>query len=196
MSGRTLTVAAPMRLEAALIAPLLTGARVHRTGMGPVNARAARPALSSREAGALLVLGFCGGLDDESVAGEVIVAEHVYGAADEGHAPDRVHCSLAGDMITTLAGRGLKIRSGPVVSVSRLALGERREQLGRDGALAVDMESLWLLERAGERPCGVVRVVLDSPRHELLRPAALARGIRAALALRTVAAAIEEWRSL
>ncbi len=155
-----------------------------------------RPALTTREGDALLVLGFCGGLDEESVPGEVIVAEHVYGAADEGHAPEPVDCSLAGEMISTLAGRGLKIRSGPVVSVSRLALGDRREELRRAGALAVDMESLWLLERAGERPRGVVRVVLDSPRHELLRPAALPRGIRAALALRTVAAAIEEWRSL
>ena len=35
--------------------------------------------------GALLVLGFCGGLDDSSVPGEVIVAEEVYAAPDEGH---------------------------------------------------------------------------------------------------------------
>lgn len=194
MTRRALTVATPMRLEAALVGPLLRGAHLRRTGMGPVNARAARSALGSSEHGPLLVLGFCGGLDEHSVAGEVIVGEEVYGAADEGHDGGRIDCALAGEMIQALTGRGLKVRSGPIVSVAKLALGERRGELLRDGALAVDMESLWLLERAGERPCGVVRVVLDSPRHELLRPAALPRAIGAARALRSAARAVDEWR--
>jgi 4-hydroxy-3-methylbut-2-enyl diphosphate reductase len=182
-----------MRLEAALIGPLVPAARVHRTGMGPVNARTAGALLGRPADGPLLVIGFCGGLDEHSVAGEVIVAEHVYGAADEGHSAEPVACPLAGELVVALAGRGMKIRSGPVVSVSRLALGERRAQLLADGALAVDMESLWLAQGAAHGEVGVVRVVLDSPRHELLRPGALIRGPQAALALRRVAAAVQEW---
>ena len=77
--------------------------------------------------------------------------------------------------------------------VSRLALGERRAELHAGGAIAVDMESVWLAAGAGGRPFGVVRVVLDSPTHELLRPQAAAGALRAARALRRVAAALHDW---
>ena len=46
---------------------------------------------------------------------------------------------------------------------------------------------------AAGRPFAVVRVVLDSPSHELLRPRAAAGAIRAARALRRVAGALQEW---
>ena len=70
-----------------------------------------------------------------------------------------------------LTGLGMKVRVGSVVCVSRLALGERRAELHAGGAIAVDMESVWLAAGAAGRPFGVVRVVLDSPSHELLQPA-------------------------
>jgi len=140
----------------------------------------------------MLVLGFCGGLDAASVPGEVIVAEHVYAARDEGHAEQRVLCDMAPELVSRLAGNGMKVRIGDVVCVSRLALGERRAELHAGGAIAVDMESVWLAEAAGGRPFGVVRVVLDSPEHELMRPQAAAGALRAALSLRRVAAALHD----
>jgi 4-hydroxy-3-methylbut-2-enyl diphosphate reductase len=80
------------------------------------------------------------------------------------------------------------------VCVSRLALGERRAQLLAAGAIAVDMESVWLAPGASGRPFGVVRVVLDSPSHELLRPQAVLGAARAAQALRRAAAVtLHEW---
>ena len=139
------------------------------------------------------MLGFCGGLDATSVPGEVIVAEDVYAARDEGHAEQRVSCELTGQLVHQLTGRGLKVRSGHVVCVSRLALGERRAELHAGGAIAVDMESVWLASASGGRPFGVVRVVLDSPEHELMRPRAAFGAVRAALALRKVAGALHEW---
>ena len=87
----------------------------------------------------------------------------------------------------------MKVRTGDVVCVSKLALGERRAELHAGGAIAVDMESVWLAGGAGGRPFGVVRVVLDSPSHELMRPQALAGALRAARALRRVAAALNEF---
>ncbi len=194
-----LLLAAPMRIEAALIssASILTGtgrqALVRKTGMGPGRSKAAAGALAGAPASAMLVVGFCGGLDASSVPGEVIVAEDVYAAGDEGHAQERVRCELAGQLLQRLTGRGLKVRAGNVVCVSRLALGERRAQLHADGAIAVDMESVWLAAGAGERPFGVVRVVLDSPEHELLRVRAVAGALRAALALRRVAGELHGW---
>jgi 4-hydroxy-3-methylbut-2-enyl diphosphate reductase len=183
-----------------------TGARVRTTGMGPRRAQAAATELArdsvgagaagamvasgSSGAGALLVAGFCGGLDESSVPGEVIVADEVYAASDEGHAAQSVPCELRDELLMALTGRGLKVRSGRIVCVSRLALGERRAQLLADGAIAVDMESVWLAAGASGRPFGVARVVLDSPRHELMRAGAVLGVLRAGRALGAVARAL------
>jgi 4-hydroxy-3-methylbut-2-enyl diphosphate reductase len=188
-------IAVPLRLEELLVRSAARGARVCRTGMGPRNARTAARVLLNEPGDALLVVGFCGGLDDQSRPGEVVIAEEVLAAADEGHTPDRVACAGAKDLAMALASAGLPVRSGPIVSVSRLALGERRAQLRAGGAIAVDMESVWLAPGAGARPFGVLRVVLDSPSHELLRPQAALAAVRAGRALRrAAAAALHEWR--
>jgi len=186
-------LAAPLRVEAALISSAARGAVVRKTGMGPERSKAATGVLAGHAAGAMLVLGFCGGLDAVSVPGEVIVAEEVYAADDEGHADEPVRCDLSGELVSRLTGLGLKVRAGKVVCVSKLALGERRAQLHAGGAIAVDMESVWLAAGAAGRPFGVVRVVLDSPEHELLRVRAAAGALRAALALRRVARALHDW---
>jgi hypothetical protein len=55
------------------------------------------------------------------------------------------------------------------------------------------MESVWLGAGAAGRPFGVVRVVLDSPSHELMRLQAVGGALRAAAALRKVAAALQDW---
>jgi 4-hydroxy-3-methylbut-2-enyl diphosphate reductase len=187
-----LLVAAPLRIEAVLISSAARGVLVRKTGMGPERAKAAAGELAAHAGKAMLVLGFCGGLDAASVPGEVIVAEEVYAAGDEGHPDERVQCDLRHELVGRLTGRGLKVRTGKVVCVSRLALGERRAELHAGGAIAVDMESVWLAAGAGGRPFGVVRVVLDSPAHELLRPRAAAGALRAARALRRVAGALHD----
>lgn len=191
MSG--LLVAAPLRIEAALISSAARSAVVRKTGMGPDRAKAAAGKLAAHAGGAMLVLGFCGGLDTTSVPGEVIVAEDVYAASDEGHPEERVSCDLTSQLVQRLTGLGMKVRTGHVVCVSKLALGERRAQLHAGGAIAVDMESVWLAAGTGDRPFGVVRVVLDSPEHELMRLGAAAGALRAALALRRVAGALHDW---
>lgn len=188
-----LLIAAPMRLEAALISSRLRGELVRKTGMGPARSRSASAELARGQGRAMLVLGFCGGLDEQSVPGEVIVAEEVFAAADEGHAEQSVRCVLAGELVDRLTGIGMKVRAGRIVCVSRLALGERRAELHAGGAIGVDMESVWLSAGAGERPFGVVRVVLDSPSHELMRPQAVGGALRAAAALRRVAGALAGW---
>jgi len=187
-----LLLAAPLRLEAMIVSSAARGRIVRRTGMGPARAKAAAEELSRQRAGALLVLGFCGGLDESSVPGEVIVAEEVYGAADEGHSEERVACALRDELVMRLTGQGMKIRTGPIVCVSRLALRERRAELHAGGAIAVDMESVWLAGAAEGRPFGVARVVLDSPSHELLRLGAAAGALRAAWALRRVSGALHD----
>ncbi len=188
-----LLIAAPMHVEALLVRSAAPGVSVHRTGMGPRRSAAAARMLLNRPGTALLVLGFCGGLDERSQPGEVVVADEVLAAADEGHDVDRVSCARAEALAGALVHSGLEVRSGPIVCVSRLALGERRAELHAAGAIAVDMESVWLAAGAGNRPFATVRVVLDSPSHELLRPQAAAGALRAARVLRRVAASLHEW---
>jgi 4-hydroxy-3-methylbut-2-enyl diphosphate reductase len=190
----SLLVAAPLRLEAALIRSGARGASVQTTGMGAQRSRRAAARLGDAPGDALLVLGFCGGLDESSRPGEVVVADEVWAAGDEGHDDQRIGCEGAAALAAAVAGKGLRVRRGPIVSVARIALGERRTQLHEAGALAVDMESAWLAAGAAGRPFGVVRVVLDSPSHELMRPGIALWGPRAARALRRVAgAAVRGW---
>jgi 4-hydroxy-3-methylbut-2-en-1-yl diphosphate reductase len=186
-------IAAPLRLEALLIASAARGATVRRTGMGPRRSQAAAPSLSTAPGDALLVLGFCGGLDEESRPGEVVVAEEVVAATDEGHSPIEIRCEGVETLTRALEDSGLEVHRGRVVCVGRLALGERRAELLAGGAMAVDMESVWLAAGAADRPFAVVRVVLDSPSHELMRPQAAAGAVRAARALRRVAGALHDW---
>ena len=194
MSG--VVVVAPMLVEQALISSAARRrAKVIKTGIGPRRSRAAAASLARNGADGVLVLGFCGGLDEHSVPGEVIVAERVLTASDEHDAIAPVACADAGALADAAARSGLTARTGTIVSVSKIALGERRAQLLAGGALAVDMESAWLAAGAAGRPFAVVRVVLDSPSHELLRPGALAGAVRASRALRHVTAAVlSSWR--
>jgi 4-hydroxy-3-methylbut-2-en-1-yl diphosphate reductase len=194
MSG--VLVAAPMRVEEVLIRSAARGrGRIHRTGMGPARSRAAAARLAREPGDGLLVLGFCGGLDARSVPGEVVIAEQVLAASDERDATELVACADAAALADAASRSGLEVRTGTIVSVSKIALGERRAQLHAQGAIAVDMESAWLAAAAAERPLAVVRVVLDSPSHELLRPGAALGAVRAGRALRRVTAAVlEAWR--
>jgi 4-hydroxy-3-methylbut-2-enyl diphosphate reductase len=192
---RGVLVAAPLAVEEALIRSAARGARVRKTGMGPEKSLAAVERLRAEPAHGLMVLGFCGGLDSHSRPGEVIVAEEVLSTDDEGHAFVRADCHGTDRLLDAIAASGLTVRRGPIVGVGKIATGERREQLRAAGALAVDMESAWLAAGAGERPFAVVRVVLDSPSHELFRVQALREAARAAQALRrAAAAALQDWQ--
>jgi 4-hydroxy-3-methylbut-2-enyl diphosphate reductase len=187
-------VAAPLALEQVLIRSGARGARVRKTGMGPEKSLAAAERLRGEPGHGLIVLGFCGGLDAQSRPGEVIVAEEVWATDDEGHEFVRADCHGAERLTGALFDAGLSVRQGPIVGVGKIATGERREQLRAAGALAVDMESAWLAAGAAGRPFGVVRVVLDSPSHELFRPQALGGALRAACVLRRVSAvSLHDW---
>jgi 4-hydroxy-3-methylbut-2-enyl diphosphate reductase len=189
-----LLIAAPLGVEAALISSAARGAHVRKTGMGPDRSLAAAEQLRAQPGHALMVLGFCGGLDARSRPGEVIVAEEVLSATDEGHDHIQTACHGAERLAGALGEAGLTVRRGPIVGVGRIATGERREQLRAAGALAVDMESAWLAAGAAGRPFAVVRVVLDSPSHELFRVQAVRGALQAARTLRRASAvAIQVW---
>jgi 4-hydroxy-3-methylbut-2-enyl diphosphate reductase len=181
-------VAAPMRLEAWLIGRGAPRLAVHRTGIGPHRARAAAAELSARRPSSLIVMGLAGGLEDGSQPGEVIVPDELL----DGQG-GRTACAGADTLAAALGNVGIAVRRGAVVSVPRFAVGEERARLRGLGAIAVDMESVWLAPGAAGGLFGVVRVVADTPAREVWRPWLTATGlVTASLALRRAAAAIEQ----
>jgi len=181
-----LVVAAPLRIEARALRRGAPAVRVLRTGMGPDHSRRSVARLRADPAERVAVAGFCGALDAALAPGDVIVASELRGVADQPLEVPR-------DLVATLEGEGLCVRVAPVASVSRVARGDDRLTLRASGAYAVDMESAWLAPAAAGRPFAVVRVVLDGPRHELLRPAFARNLWRAARSLGGVARALERW---
>jgi 4-hydroxy-3-methylbut-2-enyl diphosphate reductase len=183
-------VAAPLRLEALAIRSGARRLRVHKTGMGRERSHAAVAKLQSDPAAALVVMGVCGGLDEGCEPGDVVIAEALLDG--EQTLDRRLVCPSAEPLAEALERRGIAVRRGVVVSVARIAHGEKRVELRERGAIVVDMESAWLAAGARGRPFAVIRVVADTPSREVTRPLlTLAGAGRAALSLRRVASAFE-----
>jgi len=189
-----LTVATPLRIEAWFARRGLDGATVVRTGMGP--RRAART--GSRLAGigdAVAVVGFAGALAPGLRAGQVVVATEV--SAADGSVPP-IELPSATLLATALRRTGLDVVTGRVTATPRLVDGAARDALAATGAVAVEMESPWLLEplvRGGidVRHVAVVRVISDTPHHRLLSPATVAGGTRAARLLPALGPVLQQW---
>lgn len=183
-------VAAPLRLEVLAIRAGARRLRIHKTGMGRERSHAAIAKLQGDPAAALVVMGVCGGLDDACEPGDVVVAEELLDG--EQILQEGLLCPSAEPLADALERRGIAVRRGGVVSVARIAHGEKRVELRERGAIVVDMESAWLAAGARGRPFAVIRVVADTPSREITRPLlTLAGAGRAALSLRRVAAALE-----
>jgi 4-hydroxy-3-methylbut-2-enyl diphosphate reductase len=201
-------LAAPLRLEALAIRAGTRRLRIQKTGMGRARSLAAVPGLRRDPAAALVVMGVCGGLDERCEPGEVVIADELLDGereeqegSDAGErdmpahavAPVRLDCPSAAPLAEALRRRGVAARRGAVVSVARIAHGEKRVELRARGAIVVDMESAWLACGAGDRPFAVIRVVADTPSREITRPLlTLVGAARAALSLRRVAAVLDE----
>jgi 4-hydroxy-3-methylbut-2-en-1-yl diphosphate reductase len=195
-AGTPLVVLAPLSIEARAMRSALPGALVLQTGMGRVHSMSATRTLPERTrklmetAGAVAVAGFCGALDPSLRPGDVVVATEVRG-------PDGVTpCPSAGILGAALAGLGITARLGSLVSTDHLVTGVDRDRLWTDtGAIAVDMESAWLVPVAQDRPIAVLRVVVDTPGRELkANPLATARGgVRAYRVLARAAQALARW---
>ncbi|MGF1425915.1 1-hydroxy-2-methyl-2-butenyl 4-diphosphate reductase [Kitasatospora sp. LaBMicrA B282] len=163
-----------------------------RTGMGPARAGQAVSTLlaaAPQGYGAVLMTGFCAALAPGTSPGEVVVADSVHCASGR---------SLTTDLPAVLAGKltglGLPVRTGPLFTADRVVRGHQRRMLHRRGLLAVDMESAAVFDRlpAG-LPVAAVRVVVDTPERELLRPGTLPAGLRAFRVLRALVPALLGW---
>ena len=180
-SPGTATFMAAMRLEA-----LAIGGKVLRTGMGHVRARTAAEALASGIApgAAVMLAGISGGLDPALAPGEIVVATSV-------RDPEGDELALSGPDAAAVAmelrAAGRSVHLGPIVSSKTLVHGERRSELARSGALAVDMESAWVARALAEHRLVIVRLVADTAGNFVV---GLVKGL---VALRHVRPAVERW---
>ena len=184
----SLAVLAPLSIEAlALRCGGLREARVIRTGAGPRRSQSAALWLAGSADSALAVAGVCGGVDPELRPGDVIVASELQG----GKGAHKLTNPEA--LVDAIRALGVAAKLGPIHSEDHIVRGPERERLRDSGAIAVDMESRWLAEAAGDRPFAVLRVVIDTPRRELLRIGAIPDSLRALATLRRIAPALEAW---
>jgi 4-hydroxy-3-methylbut-2-enyl diphosphate reductase len=175
----TATVCTPLRSEWFALRDRLHVADVVRTGRGA----------GDRRPGSVLVAGVAGGLRDDLRPGDLVVATEV-SAGDAGAAT--AACPAAPVLAGELRRSGLRVRTGPVVTVDGVVLDPaRRRRLARTGALAVDNESARLLSE--DATTAVIRAVVDTPARPLLRPGTPARGVTALASLRRAAPVIDAW---
>jgi len=182
-----LAVLAPLSVEALALRWGLREARVIRTGAGPARSQASALRLVDSPDSALAVAGVCGAVDPELRPGDVIVASELQG----GKGTRKLTNPEA--LVDALRALGTTAQLGPIRSEDHIVRKAERELLRETGAIAVDMESRWLAEAAGERPFTVLRVVVDTPHRELLRLGAIPNGIRALATLQRIAPALETW---
>ncbi|KDN85987.1 1-hydroxy-2-methyl-2-butenyl 4-diphosphate reductase [Kitasatospora cheerisanensis] len=164
-----------------------------RTGMGR---RAAGPRaaalLEVGGYGALLVAGFGAAVGPGVRPGEVIVADRVTDPEGADHP-----LGTAPELATALEEAGLRVHLGTHRTADHVVRGAERVRLHAEGALAVDMEAAAVLAaraaHAPDLPAAVLRVVVDTPERELVRPGTLPAGFRAWRVLRAAVPALTAW---
>jgi 4-hydroxy-3-methylbut-2-en-1-yl diphosphate reductase len=176
-----LLVVAPLRIEALAVRSGLPGVKVRRSGMG-------RRELDFGDADAVGVAGLCGGVDPSLRAGDVVLATEL--RSEDGKT---IQCPDSSLLAEPLRRMGLKTTAGTLYTASRIVGRAERLKLRDQGVLAVDMESAWLAEAAGDRPVAVLRVVVDTADRRLASPRTLVAGARGLWTLRRASAAFVDW---
>ncbi len=149
---------------------------------------AAATRVSLGDADAVAVAGLCGAVDPALRAGDVVLATEL--RSEDGKT---IPCPGSALLAEPLRRLGLTARTGPLYSASRILGPDERKQLRDAGVVAVDMESAWLGEAAGDRPLAVLRVVVDTAEQRLLSPRTVLAGIRGLWTLRRSASAFVDW---
>lgn len=179
-----------------------SGLRVERVGMGTQRAKAY--ARQMPDYGVLAVAGFGGAADGALRAGDVVVADEVRRGEMVIECPwaDSMAASLQRHLILEhedADGPHVPLRSdplvvtGPIATLDHMASPDTLTRLAGEGVTTVDMESFPLAATARGRPFAVIRVVVDSPEHPLLRPATLRAGLTARKRLRAIGAVLHDW---
>jgi 4-hydroxy-3-methylbut-2-en-1-yl diphosphate reductase len=176
-----LTIVTALRLEA-----LAIGGPVVRMGMGPVKAGATGSRLVDTlpPGQPLAVVGIAGGLEAGLLPGQLVVADAL--CPPDGAEP--IPLAQAEAVAAALRRHGRDVRIGAVACSTTIVHGAARASLAAGGALAVEMESVWLARHVGHHPLAVVRAVGDTEHHGFV-----SGNLKALAALRHLRPALEQW---
>jgi 4-hydroxy-3-methylbut-2-enyl diphosphate reductase len=184
-----LVVVTALAVEARAVRRGLRDTPLHVCGMGP--RRAGHFGRGLRTEAAIAVVGFAGSLTSTLRPGQVVVATRVV------HGDTTVELPSASLVAAHLRQLGVDVVSGPIVSTPSIVRGSARGELHETtGAIAVDNESAFLLAEwrdVDPRRLAVVRVISDSPDHELFSPGTIVRGVRGARVMRRIGPALTAW---
>jgi len=116
--------------------------------------------------------------------GDLVIASELRSTESEGS------LSLAAAPILAAEFRraGLGVRTGPLVSSPRYVRAGERAALAASGALAVDMESAWVMDHLPDNPVAVIRAVSDTAER-----GPVLGGVRALRSLRAVRGPLQRW---
>ena len=177
------------------------GLRVERVGMGV--RRAEEFAQREHPFDVLAVAGFGAATDGCLKPGDVVVADEVRRGEAVIECPwaDSVAFALEQHLILepeaeprSAAARHVPaVVTGPVATVDHVADSETLTRLAGRGVTTVDMESFPLVATARGRPFVVVRVVVDTPDHPLVRPSTLRAGLTARKRLQAIGSVLRHW---
>ena len=186
------------------------GLRVERVGMGI--RRAEEFAQRDPAFDVLAVAGFGGATDGCLKPGDIVVADEVRRGEQVIECPwaDSIAFALEQHLILepeldeapephtahglNTAGRKTPaVVTGPIATVDHVANSEALTRLAGQGVTTVDMESFPLVATARGRPFTVVRVVVDTPDHPLVRPSTLRAGLTARKRLQAIGTVLRDW---
>lgn len=174
-----------------VVTPLRTEHRAVAGGLStrPVRTGRSRGFGGTPPDGPVLIAGVAGGLTDDVHPGDLVVATAV------GREGALTPCPGAPLVAGALRRAGLTVHLGPVVTTEKVVDDPvERARLAATGAIAVDTETALLAEQVGAGRVVVVRAVVDTPGHRLLRPGTVGRGLAALASLRRAAPVLEEWQ--
>jgi 4-hydroxy-3-methylbut-2-enyl diphosphate reductase len=129
-------------------------------GAGPDRARRAGAELAARLDAdtAVALVGVAGGLSADLHPGDLVVASELRSTESPGS------LDLPGGSFLAAEFRraGLGVLTGPLVSSPRYVRARERVELAASGAVAVDMESAWVMGCLPNNPLAVIRSISDT----------------------------------
>jgi 4-hydroxy-3-methylbut-2-en-1-yl diphosphate reductase len=176
-----LEVISPLRIESFAFggADTIIGA-----GRDKAQKSGAKLAARLNEHTAVALVGVAGGLAPELTPGDVIIASELRSTESS------TSRNLPGSSLLSAEFRRARfsVYHGPLVtSPSYVAAGDRAE-LAASGALAVDMESSWVMDYLPNNPLAVVRAISDTSSRGPVRG-----GLRALSSLAQTRAPLQRW---